>query len=769
MKKWLLFLLISFSTAVEAQRPLTVTHYDLQLDLRNSNSKQLKGLATLSIKAQRTDTALVLDLLRMNVDSVTDALGKLNFSYNDTSLNIRLRQALSTGDSSWVRIYYQGTPFKDPSSYGGGFYFNGDFAYNVGVGFSADPHNLGRAWFPCLDNFTERASYDFYIRTTNDKKAFSNGLLIGTSNHGDGSSTWHWKLKEAIPPYLASVAVGKYTTLSDTVVGIKGKIPILINVLKADSVKASKSFANIRSIFRNYEQRFGPYLWERVGYNAVPTIGGAMEHASNIAILSQLIDGTKNYESTIAHELAHHWFGDLVTCSTAEDMWLNEGWAVFCEYLFQEDLYGPKAYQDYVNKKHSDVLQKTAVNDSGYYAVSGIPHRLTYGSTVYEKGGLVANTLRHYIGDNLFFPTIRKYLSTYAFKDASSDTLRDYLQAETGVDLQDFFAGWVYAPGFPQFSIDSVIIRPQDANYEVLLLIRQKQLGSTHIWKNNRIPVTFLQKGGFELSTTLYQSGESNWQTVILPYSPAAILIDKKNQIADATSDQYDVIKTTGLRTYATTFSKFNVKALSDSARIMIYHHWVAVDSSESIIIGDKKARPSYARYWKLDGDLPATMDAQLILTVNSAIDGDAVTNLNSILLYRPTANSPWSEASAYSKNLSKVGNDVRGTFTIEDAPKGEYVVASFMYIDAAKEQTVPRALHTYPNPVKDVLSIDLPDNSSGDLVLINSIGQVVRRLTITPDQSSFNLSCSKLSSGFYTLQWINEKQVLGSSKIIIP
>lgn len=767
MKRLLTFALLFTSLFSYAQPTIDILHYDINLDVLNFAQGKLKGNTSLRFKTLTSTNTISIDLLQLGIDSIKDPSGKLKYTYNDTTINITLNTTIPANDTSIIKVYYQGQPFKDPSQYGGGFYFTNTTAYNVGVGFSANPHNLGRAWFPCIDNFSDRALFDFHIRTEGDKKAFCNGTLSGNTTNGDGTKTWHWRMAETIPPYLASVVVAKYATYTDVVNGLSGPKTITINALKADSAKAVQSFVNLKKWFNNYETRFGPYQWNRIGFNAVPTIGGAMEHATNIAFLAQLADGTKAYEATLAHELSHHWFGDLVTCRTAEDMWLNEGWAVFCEYLFQEDLYGKKAYHDYVNKKHNDVLLKTHVTDSGFYAVSGIPHRLTYGSTVYEKGGLVANTLRHYLGDSLFFDAVRSYLNEYQYNDASSANLRDYLQTKTGVNLKAFFDGWVFSPGFPLFSVDSMGTQLNGNDSYANVKISQKQFGTRHIWEQNRLPITFLGPNGTSYRTVMNQTGKSSIATAKIPFIPIAALIDQENNVADATTDYYDVIKTMGTKSYPNSYFKITTKTITDSARVMVYHHWAPVDTGV-MRAGISFGVPSKARYWKIDGDFPTGYTGQGIFTVNSAIDGEAVNQTNTILIYRESPQQPWRDDILFTKNLTKVGNDIKGTLTVEELRKGEYAVfAGTKLEDGIYSRDAFKNLIVYPNPTSDILHVQIPEHTAGTLSILNALGQEVCQQVISLGTQECSIPKNDLAPGIYTINLFNGNELLGSSKVV--
>lgn len=187
---------------------------------------------------------------------------------------------------------------------------------------------------------------------------------------------------------------------------------------------------------------------------------GAMEHATNISIGRAFINGTLGYETLWAHELSHMWWGDKVTCKTDADMWLNEGWASFNEALFTQALYGNTAYKNWIRTNHRKVLQFAHISDGSYLALNAIPSDYTYGATAYQKGADIVHTLRNYLGDSLFKVGTQHYLDSFAYGNASSANLRDALTSATGINMNRFFDDWIFTPGFPHFSIDSVVYFP---------------------------------------------------------------------------------------------------------------------------------------------------------------------------------------------------------------------------------------------------------------------------------------------------------------------
>ncbi|HNX06468.1 MAG TPA: hypothetical protein PKL96_02680, partial [Bacteroidales bacterium] len=228
MKKLLtgLLLLSCITTASYATTPekavsdtIDVLNYGLHINLVHLSTKSLSGSATLEFTPRHNNVSQVkLDLLKLSVDSIYYENNPLTtFTYNDTILLISLPSAIGLNDTVLLTVFYHGMPQTDASGWGG-FYFSADssFAYNLGVGFAAVPHNYGRVWFPCIDDFVDRATYDCHITVKNDKKAVCGGTLLSVVDNGNNSSTYHWRMHNTIPTYLASVAVGNYVAVNDT-------------------------------------------------------------------------------------------------------------------------------------------------------------------------------------------------------------------------------------------------------------------------------------------------------------------------------------------------------------------------------------------------------------------------------------------------------------------------------------------------------------------------------------------------------------------------
>jgi len=445
-----------------------VQHYHIYLNAKDSvlNKKQIEGRTAVSIISKTSSLKTVtLELKKLIVKKV-EARGKqLNFNQVNNSFVISLGSVIGLNDTLTLHVSYGGQPA--PPSYFGGVYFSNDIFFTIGIDIAGKPHNAGKTWYPCVDNFSDKATYSFCIETSGDKVAICNGLMISKKeNNSLQTQLYCWELPQAIPTYLASVAVGNYSVWKSTYRSIGGNnIPIEIYTTKPRIQFVPQTFENLPLALQIFEDSFGPYPFNRVGYVGVPFAGGAMEHATNIAFPLAQIDGTKKGELLFVHELAHAWFGNWVTCSSSGDMWLNEGFASFCEGLYIEKVLGLKAYENYLIELQHKVLTETPLSDGGLLPVCCVDDDRTYGSTVYDKGAWIAHTLRHEVGDSAFFAGLRAYFQKFAFGNVTSGDLCKTLSDAAGRNLEPWFEAFVYQAGPIDFQ--PVTLGPQEAVFQM--------------------------------------------------------------------------------------------------------------------------------------------------------------------------------------------------------------------------------------------------------------------------------------------------------------
>lgn len=745
---------------------LDAIHYAIHLNILNPSSHEIDGftVVTLTPRQDHVDR-ICLELLQLQIDSVfVDEILSVDYIHHDPLLEISLSDPLSTDDTVAVRIHYHGEPFHENW---GGFHFAGSFAYNLGVGFVSNPHNLGKAWFPCIDDFRDRAMYDCHIRVNDAQTAVCGGVLLEIEDHPDETRTYHWQLLQTIPTYLASVAVGDYFLVEDTCQGILDDIPITYYVRSVDLPKVAGTFVHLHEIFHTFEEHFGAYSWPRIGY--VSTENGAMEHATNIAYPYGFINGGLSYEWLYAHELSHMWFGDKVTCASAEDMWINEGWATFCESLYREGIYGRESYMEHINALHAEVLQKchTPLQDNQYFALYGIPHEYTYGYTVYDKGSLVVHTLRGYLGDSLFFAGVKGFLEAFAFQAMSSFDLRDHLSFVTGMDMTGFFDAWVFTPGFPHFATDSFEVSRTGELYDVTVFVRQKYKGADALANDNRVEVCFMDQNRQTAAGLMVFSGQTGIQTFQLPFEPVMVILDPDDKMADATSDFLRTINETGTFSFPHTHFTMDVEAVNDSVTVFVTHHWVAPDSLKNPMPG---LRLSDYRYWSIDGIFPEGFSAtgKFSYNRNGYLDNTLIMDAQDslVILYRPDVASDWQ-----SVDFTKYGPWHLGTIMVEGLQKGEYTLAIYDHT-VGSDGIFPsngRILKVYPNPTGTSVTIHYELSGYGKILICDTGGKLCRSFEVLPDQTRISCSTHDLTNGLYYIHLqSSEEKVIGCEKLIV-
>ena len=299
--------------------------------------------------------------------------------------------------------------------------------------------------------------------------AVSNGTLQQVVDNGNGTHTFKWKNSYPIAQYLISLAIANYLTYNTYYkYAPADSMPITNYIYAKDFTQNTKDLLDkVAAMIGIYSKRYGayPFLKEKYGHAEFGWRGG-MEHQTITSVGSF-------YEILIAHELAHQWFGDKVTCKTWNDIWLNEGFATFSEALYYEDEYGRQAYDSYIetmmNTAKSDTINSVYVND-----ISSVDRIFNY-PTTYEKAGVVLHMLRGIVGDSTFFNILRSYNSDprFAYGVASTSDFESVAENVSGKDLGYFFNEWIYGVGYPDYKYRWNYTYAGSGNYEISLDINQ--------------------------------------------------------------------------------------------------------------------------------------------------------------------------------------------------------------------------------------------------------------------------------------------------------
>lgn len=736
---------------------IKVNNTEIHLKIKNFNLKKINGYCKHSIKFIKNSDYLLFDLSNLNVDSVL--LNNVHAAYQRTpdKININLPRLFLPGDSCQVVIYYQGTPAADPSGWGG-FYFSGDYAFNLGVGFQVYPHSYGRAWFPCIDEFTMKSKYDFYIETDTNYTAACNGVLISEQKIGN-SKFFHYQETNVMSSYLASVSVSKYSVVKNQYQGIEKSFPVWLHCLETDSIKVKNSFKNLNLAIKAFEEAFGPQVYNRVGYNFVPFSSGAMEHAGNITYPKAFADGSSNYETLMAHELSHHWWGNNVTCDHEKDMWLNEGWASYCEHFFNEKVYGLQAYKKSILSNHLNVLRMAHINDGQVFSITDIPTTNTYGSHVYKKGADVIHSLRGVVGDSLFFKACKDYQKKYRYSNANTDIMKQVFVSNGGNELAEhFFENWVKEPGFPHIVIKKQKYNLNNQIHEFELVTRQMPRFTEKLYKQLPIEVFFFKdKNTFVKKTVLINQYEDTFK-MHLPFKPIFTCIDYNEKISDAITDRTVLIFENTTVILDECFAKIYPKKVKDTSLIRLEHHWVGAEKYRT-----SQPLLSNYRYHSLDGIFNDSLEFDLELTY----DGRTLSNLSTsyldhtlgiahedsmVLMYRAFPGDYWRQAS---NTQWTTGNkiDRTGKVLIKSAKKGDYAFAYKNY-NLANKQLIQHVetFKVSPNPVDSQLKIEFNSVAKeGEFVqILNLKGEMIKEYFLKNGEQELSIETTGISSGKY-------------------
>ena len=215
-----------------------------------------------------------------------------------------------------------------------------------------------------------------------------------------------------------------------------------------------------------------------------------------------------NSDFFISHEMSHSWFGNKVTCATAADMWLNEGFATFCNNYYFTEFYGDDFYYDAMDELIDDIIMSCHTKE-GWLPLNELPLDITYGTMAYDKGAVVAHSLMNYLGRETFSDAMKYYLNKFNAKSASSEDLCEALSEATGLNMNDFFEAWVYNPGSPVYYVQHFTVEPNGDKYDVQVNMVQDHRGADYIGNGARFEISFVDEDWNMHSEMVSWDGES--------------------------------------------------------------------------------------------------------------------------------------------------------------------------------------------------------------------------------------------------------------------
>jgi aminopeptidase N len=437
----------------------------LYLHARGMNIKNVEVYEEASV----TEKEKVGNSVKEKVVEVWNAFLASSFKYENDTIKINLGRTFTKKENYFVVVNYVAKPNELKS--GGssaisddkGLYFinpKGESPFKMPQIWTQGETQSSSAWFPTIDNPNTKMLQEIFMTVDDKYTTLSNGTLVDFKKNADGTRTDHWKMDQPHSPYLAMMAVGEFKKVVDE--PWRGK-EISYYVEKEYEPYAKAIFGDTKEMIEFYSNTLGvPYVWPKYAQIAVRDyVSGAMENTSATLhgdfmvyqTAREMIDGKKG-TSVIAHELFHQWFGDLVTCESWSNLPLNESFATYGEYLWDEYKNGRDAadYHHYQSKKGYMASQKEV--DLIRYNYEDKEDM--FDGVSYNKGGQVLHMLRKVVGDEAFFASLKKYLESNKFKAAEIHHLRLAFEDVTGQDMNWFFNQWFLNKGHPKIKVTKI-------------------------------------------------------------------------------------------------------------------------------------------------------------------------------------------------------------------------------------------------------------------------------------------------------------------------
>lgn len=472
-----------------AKRNHDLIHTELHVSF-DWQKQYLHGKAVLTLKPYFHSTNIVeLDAKGMDIHKVGLKTGNdikpLPFEYDSLVLKINLFEAFTRTDTFKLFIDYTAKPneLKQQGSAAitdakGLYFINplGEEENKPQQIWTQGETEASSCWFPTIDRPNEKMTQEIYITVDNKYKTLSNGELMFQDLNGDGTRTDFWKQHKPHTPYLAMMAIGDFAVVKDT---WRDTVDVHYFVEHEYEKFAKDIFGQTPEMMEFFSQKMGvDYPWHKYHQVVVRDyVSGAMENTSAVIhgeflhqTKREMIDGDN--QDIIAHELFHHWFGDLVTCESWSNLPLNESFATYGEYLWREYKQGRESADKHLEGDLSSYLRESKYKQEDMIRFDYEDKEDMFDSHSYAKGGRILHMLRCYVGDDAFFESLRVYLSENAYQTAEIHNLRMAFEKVTGEDLNWFFNQWFLSSGHPKLEFKT---NYNDSLKKVTISVKQLQ------------------------------------------------------------------------------------------------------------------------------------------------------------------------------------------------------------------------------------------------------------------------------------------------------
>jgi len=557
------------------------------------------GKAELTLKSHFYETdVLVLDAKNFDFHSIRMNGNLVEYDYDKKQATIKLDRVYKRDETFKIQFDYTAKPNEGPS--GGSAAITSDkglFFINPEQNNKFKPSQIwtqgetenNSRWFPTIDKPNERCTQEVYITVQDKYQTLSNGQLVSSKKNANGTRTDHWQQDLPHAPYLFMLGIGEYAVVKDTWKGI----PLLYYVEAPYEKDAKKIFNHTPEMLDFFSGVLGyEYPWDKYAQIVCRDyVSGAMENTGAVVFgefvqktSRELLDGDN--DDIVAHEMFHHWFGDLVTCESWSNLTLNEGFATYSEFLWREHKYG-----------HENAERKRLQDLNGYLmsaAQQGTHDLIDFeyenreqmvDGHSYNKGGLIVHMLRTYVGDDAFFASLKKYLTDNAYSDVEAHELRLAFEDVTGEDLNWFFNQWFYDQGHPQLDVDYNI---DTENKKVIIDVAQTQDPEDYppIFKMHVETALYYPSGKVEYVSNVLDQRDQNIEINIEgDEMPVVAVLDGKHDLLSTFKENYSQEQYRQLFLLSNEYQDKHtaLKALDDDASMVDIYKKALNDSSDEI------------------------------------------------------------------------------------------------------------------------------------------------------------------------------------------
>ncbi|MGB2869766.1 MAG: M1 family aminopeptidase [Bacteroidota bacterium] len=513
---------------------INVTYYGLNITVQQANPRIIGSVRIEGLILADNVTSVTFDVLTpLAVDSVLANGIKAIILTSSSTVQIETAVA-SKGTTVAFDIFYHGTPVTVPSY---GYVIETVQPGTTTPWFMTNSEPYGAPnWWPCKDDPGDKAdSLDVWVTCDERFKVGSEGKLVSVTPAGSGKHTYHWSHRYPISSYLVSVSLTNYAEFSDWFkYSPTDSMQILNYVLPADSAQVRSQLAKTVSMLEVFSKLLGlyPFVTEKYGHAQVTQFWGE-EHQTMTSLGTVGLSGF--LEWMMSHELAHQWFGDMITMGSWSDLWLNEGFASYAEALYSERAYGKHSYDSTMN---SHMLDAKLANGSVFVADTLNQSVLFAWGTVYRKGSTVLHMLRHVLGDSVFFGALKGYATNpkFMYRNTSTQDFQKAFEDYSGKNLDYFFQEWIYGVGYPIYTYKHAVDSAASGFTSNVRIIQTAGRSNPSIFT---MPIDLkFSSAGWDTTVTVFNNVADQTFSIALSHKASSVQLDPDLWILrDATFD----------------------------------------------------------------------------------------------------------------------------------------------------------------------------------------------------------------------------------------